>query len=314
MFAQLIFSYVKSPDSKAFVKNEVLGFTPVLALSKRSAFMIRFIYSTLILSLSFTTFAHADVEFREETCIPQRDGEPVVRNSDFSWGLSREDILAKQQEIYSSGKRLQKRAYYDADKKVFKAPVQTFGDSRKEMVLPERILKSVRAHIEKSLKREYVDAIIFPDMGHSHYFIPQEFYDREIAPIPSSQKALKYEKILAHEGLKILYHTAEQLKMVKEVDGKKKLIEDRVTQWRFYTRNLIGDNKMQGHMEFVHNEEHSHNTARSYEEGHKYWGGGFYISASEKGCFVYKHKGETYYFDMNFSGLAQASGGGDWGL
>lgn len=271
--------------------------------------MKKYFYSTLFMALTASAFAQTQVEFQKETCTPQKEGEPLVRNSDFSWNMSREDILAKQEEIYKSGKRLQKRAYYDSDEKVIKAPVQSFGDSRKVMTVPDRILKSVRAHIEQSLKRGYVDAIIFPDMGHSHYFIPQEFYDRVIGPLPSSEKALIYEKMLAHDELKILYHTAEQLKMVKKVDGKNKLIDNRKTQWRFYTRNLIGDNKMQGHMEFVHNEDHSHNTGRSYEEGYKYWGGGFYISASEKGCFAYKHEGETFYFDMNFTGLAAGTGG-----
>jgi hypothetical protein len=254
--------------------------------------------------------AETDVELRKETCTPQQDGDPLVSNTDYSWHMSREEILAKQDEIYKSGKRLQKRAYYDKEQKVIVAPVQAFGDSRKMMVVPDRILKSVRAHIEQSLKRGYVDAIIFPDMGHSHYFVPQEFYDRQIAPLPVSDKALVYEKMLSHEGLKILYHTAEQLHMVEKVDGKKKIIDDRMTQWRFYTRNLIGDNKMQGHMEFIHNETHSHNSGRTYDKGYRYWGGGFYISASEKGCFVYKHKDETFYFDMNFVGLVQSNSGG----
>lgn len=272
--------------------------------------MNKYIYSSLCLLLTLSAFAKTEVEFRQETCTPQKDGAPLVRNTDYSWNMSREDILAKQKEIYESGKRLQKRAYYDAKDKVIKAPVDVFGDARDVMVVPDRLLKSVRAHIEQSLKRGYVDAIIFPDMGHSHYFIPQEFYDRVIAPLPVSEKALSYEKVLAHEGLKILYHTAEQLEMVKKVDGEYQLIDNRISQWRFYTRNLIGDNKMQGHMEFVHNEEHSHNTSRSYDEGYKYWGGGFYISASKEGCFAYKHKGETFYFDLNFSGLAYSSGSG----
>lgn len=255
--------------------------------------------------------AAPQIEFRKETCTAQKDGEPVVMNSDYSWHMSREDILAKQREIYRSGKRLQDRAYYDKTEDVIKAKVQTVSRGRQKMVVPDQILKSVRAHIESALKREYVDAIIFPDMGHSHYFIPQDFYDSEIGPLSSSEKALAYEKMLSHEGLKVLYHTAEQLKMIDPDDEENKLIVDRKIQWRFYTRNIVGDNKGQGHLDIVHNEEHSHNTARSYEKGYKYWGGGFYISASKDGCFKYTKDGEAYYFDMNFTGLAYdpSSGG-----
>jgi len=99
--------------------------------------------------------------------------------------------------------------------------------------------------------------------------------------------------------LKILYHTAEQLHMLE--DGQ--LISDRLVQWRFYTRNLLGDNKGEGRLELIHQPTSSHNTARGLMPGHRYWGAGFYISASIDGCFPYTYKDKTYYFDLNLHGL-----------
>jgi hypothetical protein len=65
----------------------------------------------------------------------------------------------------------------------------------------------------------------------------------------------------------------------------------------------VGDNEGQGKLELLHNEDHRHNTASEYDEGYRYWGGGFYIAAHEKGCFPFRHNGKTYYFDLNLDGI-----------
>jgi hypothetical protein len=80
-------------------------------------------------------------------------------------------------------------------------------------------------------------------------------------------------------------------------------VEDRHVQWRFFTRNLVGHNKNQGKIELLHNETHSHNTAREYDEGYRYWGAGFYISANKNGCFAYQNNGKTFYFDLSLKSL-----------
>lgn len=237
---------------------------------------------------------------RHSTCSKPVEDEEILHNEDFAWNSELEEILDRANNIYHNGKRLENRAYVNADKNVV-IEMRLITGEKKEVRLTENLIKSVRAHIENALKRRYVDAIIFSDMGHSHFFIPQKFYDEVLSPIPISENHRRYEKMLAHEEIKILYHTAEQLKMHENSE----LAEDRHVQWRFFTRNLVGDNRAQGHLELLHNETHSHNTAsaNSYDSGYRYWGAGFYVSASKDGCFPYVHEGETYYFDLNLSGM-----------
>lgn len=233
------------------------------------------------------------------TCgAPDTDG-PTLSNSDFRWHQPLDEIQQRAQRLYESDKRLAERAYINNDGEVV-LPRRVFSGPAQEVRLQPHFVLSVRRHVEQALLLGYVDEIIFSDMGHSHFFIPQKFYDEVIAPIPVSESHRRYELMLANKDLKFLYHTAEQLKML---DDDYNLVDDRHVQWRFFTRNLVGDNKAQGHLELIHQENHSHNTARSYREGYRYWGAGFYISANKSGCFPFKHQGKIYYFDLNLSGI-----------
>jgi hypothetical protein len=235
---------------------------------------------------------------RAETCAPEDAQEAKITRSDFKWNLSLPEIKELAEQLYISGKRLSHRAHIlDQDQVVI--PRKNLQDELVPIVLTPLFIVSVRKHIEEALRLGYVNEIIFSDMGHSHFYVPQPFYDDVISKIPISDTFLRYEKMLSHPELKILYHTAEQLNML--TDGRP--MEDRKVQWRFYTRNLLGDNKGEGRLELIHQESSSHNTARGIMEGYRYWGAGFYISASKNGCFPFKYKDKTYYFDINLHGI-----------
>lgn len=233
---------------------------------------------------------------RVENCKADTEG-PYVHSDDFHWGMTLDEIKAKGEEIYKSEKRLKSRAYFDGKNVLM--PLSIFG-GKDTVKLTPLFIKSIQKHLEVALKRGYIDAVIFPDLGHSHMFIPKEFYEKTLRPIPVKEKARMYELMLAHPELKILYHTAEQLTMVDEA---KLPIVDRALQWRFYTRNLVGDNRGLGNMELLHEPKSSHNTSHDYGDKHKYWGAGFNITASKNGCFSYDHKGEKRYFDLSFEDL-----------
>lgn len=228
--------------------------------------------------------------------LPASD-EAIVYQEDFRWNMSREEILEKAEEIYDSGKRLKGRAYYDMDVNEFILPLNRAGDF--DVKMPVAFAYSVKRHIEESLKLEYVEAIVFPDMGHAHFFIPQETYDAELASINGLNQHLRYEKMLGLKGLKVLYHTAEQLQMQT---ADKKLLEDDGIRWRYYTRNLVGDNQGKGRLEIFKNLGQGFNTVKQ-AEGYKYWGAGFDLSASRDGCFSYTHKGKKFYFDISLESL-----------
>jgi hypothetical protein len=263
-----------------------------------------------LLSLMTLTSAYGEEVVRKSHCGVQPKDEAAVYSSDFSWGMKLDEIKKKYQEIYKSGKRLKYRAWFDGENIVM--PHKGSGQTINKVKLTETFIKSVRGHVENAIRLGYVDALIFPDMGHSHLFIPHSTYEK-VQRASGRQTWKFYELIFQQPDLKMLYHTAEQLEML---DDNKKPLDNRKIQWRFFTRNLVGGNQALGKVELLHNEEHSHNTARSYDENHRYYGAGFNISASVDGCFPFLVNGETFFFDLSFYDLEPdpRSGSGGWGF
>jgi hypothetical protein len=265
-------------------------------------------FIVLILSLSSFVAAASDFSMAKSRCQKPDTNEPLVYSSDFKWKTSRNEMKNKYIEIYESGKRLNKRAYYNGDD--FIIPVDVYGRKNVTFKLTERFLRNITDHIEQGLANKYVDFIMFPDMGHSHFFIPEKFYLEELHGYAVNERDRMYEKLYSHQGLRILYHTAEQLRML---DENNQLINDRYTQWRFYTRNLIGFSDGSKRIELLHQELNMANTARDYKSGYKYWGAGFNISASKDGCFPFLNKGKIEYFDISLKDLESKPGsGGDF--
>lgn len=246
--------------------------------------------------VTFSVFgAHAQISPIEEAkarCQRPDPSEPIVKQEDFSWDMTRDQILAKSENLYKSGKRLMKRAYYDAVAQAFVMPGRT-GDVR----VPEKFILNVIGHVEESLRLNYIDAVIFPDLGHSHFFVPADIYDREIRPLPGEVEA--YEKMFALPELKVIYHTGEQLKFK---DENETLLPDELIRWRYYVRNIVGDNSGARRIEIHLNPTAKFNTVKDLN-GYEYYGAGFNISSSESGCFAYQDGGRRRYFDLSLHDL-----------
>lgn len=239
-------------------------------------------------------------------CPMESAADPFLMTDDFRWDYTLSELISRFQQIYSGEKRLQKRAYWDAAKgaMVFPYEAQRGGD----ITLPLSFVQSIRRHVEEAFRLKYVDGLFFPDMGHSHFHVPLERWNNVYVHMPVTQISRMYELFFVDPELKIHYHTAEQLKTLDEDD---RLISDRATQWRFYTRNLIGDNRGEGRLEVVHQADDIANTART-QPGYFWYSGGFNISGTKNGCFAAVVNGQIMRFDLSMYDLPYPSGGGDW--
>lgn len=232
--------------------------------------------------------------------------EPVVYASDFKWGMSLSEMKERFSFIYESGKRLKGRAYYDAAEKAYVYESRT-GKVR----LTERFLKNVSRHIEIALERRYADFAFFPDMGHSHLFIPERDWAK-LKDIPANQQHVFYERVYALPGLKVLYHTAEQLAVLEGERGNQSFPQNAELLWRYFSRNPVGDNATGENVapQFAFGE--SYNTLRDLK-GHHYYSAGFNISASKNGCFVYRTPdGKELRFDLSPEDLPYDGSGADY--
>lgn len=233
-------------------------------------------------------------------CKPELANEPVVYADDFKWNMSLEDIQKSSDEMYQSNKRLKARAYYDETLKSFvlpNSPVQG-GVVR----IPEAFITAVTKHVEKAFERKYIDAVMFPDMGHSHFMVPQKYYDKELRDIPVNKMNTMYEKMMAYKDMKVVYHTAEQL---KTTDGEDQLLPGKKLQWRYYTRNLIGHNNTNPDLEIFNATETSDANTMHEIPGYFWWGAGFNIHASKGGCFSFMKDGKKMYFDLSLKDLEE---------
>ena len=192
---------------------------------------------------------------------------------------------------------MEDRAYYDEASGRFVMPLQESWGG--QTFVSKRLVENVRRHIETALARGYVDYPFFPDMGHTHIFVPQEHWDAEYKDYPVSGFGERFGLLFDAPKLTLLYHTAEQLQVLDE-DGN--LLDDNHLRWRFLTRNLVGDNDGAGITNLLHEPDSKANTARDLE-GHQYFGSGFNITATSEGCFPYIHDGKPYYFDISMTDL-----------
>jgi hypothetical protein len=219
---------------------------------------------------------------------------PVLYAEDFRWGLLREDLLSLFEWTYQSPKRLMHHARIRGDMIVLPYEAERGG----AVEVPLQVAEVIASHMEMAISRRFVDAVFFPDMGHSHFLIPDQVYEKEYADIPVKQYNQLYQKLLTDERVLILYHTAEQLAFM---DGDQ-VKDEPYYQWRHKTRNLLASTKLGVPLRVVENPDSPANTVNEVA-GYRWWGAGFQISAHHRGCFVYKHGSEERRFDISLYDL-----------
>lgn len=219
--------------------------------------------------------------------------DPILYQEDTRWHLSHSETQSLFQDLYDSPKRLYGRAYYDPQAEAFLVSNDVNPD--KLIRLPQSHLELIVRHIEQALESGLAEFVFFPDMGHSHYLIPMERWQSIYQRIPIPAVDTFYETLFQDPDVKVLYHTAEQMTLLDEGSGRP--LQDRHLQWRFFTRNLIGANRDDGHVHPVHAPDSRFNTLGDLP-GHRFWGAGFYISSNKDGCFSYQTKSGTRYFDI----------------
>lgn len=254
--------------------------------------------------LVFALFPNFTEAKGEDRCQPAGKDDPVVYGNEFSWGQSREDQRKNFDTIYNSGKRLLGRAYFNEATKSF----EISQDSGKVKIDP-KFIASITRHLEISLERQYAENIFFPDMGHSHFYIPASDWAL-LEKEPLRHKL--YEKMFALRSLKILYHTAEQLQVKPGERSQGPFPQDPVLLWRYFARNVLGDNNGGENLAILFRGPEGYNSV-SDVAGYHLYSAGFYVSASKDGCFPFQANGKTLYFDIATEEMPydNSKGGGD---
>lgn len=253
----------------------------------------------LILALVLIPFL-ANASQPRATCTRMKEGDPIVYSNDFKWGFSMEEMKAKFEEMYESPKRLKHRAFWDPIRKAYVMEVEQDG-VMSPVVLPGKFLASVTRHVEISLERRYADFVFFPDMGHSHFYYAESKKD-DFDKTAGNDRAKIYTWLLNEPSLKVLYHTAEQLAQRAD-KGTGEIFPGAENHWRYYTRNPVGDIRGGETIAPIYAWDNERYNTVSNLPGHESYSSGFNIHASKDGCFPYRYKGKTYWFDLSWYDL-----------
>lgn len=257
-------------------------------------------------------FSESDWQQILAKCGPEKESDPFLYWEDFKGAVDFAGLKARYKTIYEGERRLKHRAFYDPATKGFRMPWAR--EPGRSIYISKRFIRSVIRHVEIALQRGYADAIMFSDMGHNHFNIPEERYKEIYSGMEDYGR--QYEMYFADPTLLMAYHTAEQLETaVRDEDRNLIVSNDRHMGWRYYTRNLVGDNDPRKRPEIYLEREFVYNTIKSIP-GYK-WGAGIDLSANKSGCFPFRYEGKTYYFDISLEALQpdpdRSSGaGGDY--
>lgn len=231
-------------------------------------------------------------------CAPETPAEPKLYSSDVRWGLSMAEMLELYAKLYASDKRLKGRAYYNPAEGRFELPnPPAFGGP---VAVPEILIKALVRHIEAAFADDYIDAVFFPDMGHSHLLIPEALYKAKYEAYTVAEKSRFYTDVLSDPAVHLFYHTAEQLKSLKE--DRRTVLDDERVRWRHKTRNIAGPISESASLTVYQNPESRANTVGAVP-GYYWYGAGFNFSANKNGCFSFTRGGEAVRFDISLSDL-----------
>lgn len=251
---------------------------------------------TLLSSVSWAGNSMPEIAQR---CQPLSAKEQAIYANDFQWNYDIPSLLTKFVEMYQSPKRLPQRAFWDKKSKTLKLPYDK--ERGGDIVINENFVQSIARHIERAFELKYVDAVFFPDMGHSHLMIPTKLMKEKYDLYPVDQMSAMYRDVFQDSQVQILYHTAEQL---QTLDENREPIQDERTQWRLHTRNIMGHINPTAELAVLQNPESAVNTVHEVP-GHYWWGAGFNLSAQKDGCFEYRHNGKVYNFDLSMYDLEE---------
>lgn len=253
----------------------------------------------ILASMFFSPWAIAGntiPEIAQRCALPSSVEKPLYSN-DFKWDFDLTTMMQRFTEIYQSPKRLPRRAFWDQRKQALKLPYDL--DRGGDIEVSEGFVQAVTRHIERAFELKYVDAVFFPDMGHSHLLIPEQLMKEKYDKYPVNKMSRMYQDLFRDENIQILYHTAEQLKTLGQ-DGN--VLANPKIQWRHHTRNIVGQNNPTTDLLVLQNPDSKANTVHGVP-GFSWWGAGFNLSAQKNGCFEYRAHGNVYRFDLSMYDL-----------
>ena len=179
------------------------------------------------------------------------------------------------------------------------------GNGHSAIKLEDRFLQAIMRHIEHALNSRHADYIFPADMGHGHFLIPDDVWDKKIQPHLGADNfdQLVFRELTQNKNVRILYHTAEMFLTLGDISLLETLSDHE--KQRNLNRNLVG------HFDTLGKTEVKIRTAASPVvssiEGYTKLAQDIDISASKDSCFPFLYRDKIHFFDISQFSLATGS-------
>lgn len=248
-------------------------------------------------------FLSGKTSFAQPNCDAYKEGQPFLAQKDVFHFYTRAQMAESFKQIYRADARLIDRVYFAPDSDSFFLPVDS-KEGKIDIRIPNTFIEAISWQIEEALDRELAEYVFFPDMGHTHFLIPQTRWDSFYQYLnPYTNARALFSNLFHEKDAYFLYHTAERLQFPpRDPDTSEISIQDPYLRYRYDTRNLVAQNEAYGKLFIIHHpDKKKHNSAHELD-GYKYFSFGIFISANKNGCFRYTHREKEYYYDINLVG------------
>lgn len=227
-------------------------------------------------------------ENRRACPIPSNE-EPQTSRGEWRLIEKFDDMKTGYENLYASGKRIYGRAYWDESLGAY-----AFRGNDSAVKIDPVFLKHLTEQIEAILDRGYADFLFYPDLGHTHLYATLADSKNLQAIADSDRRA---EAMFQLPELATMFHTAELIRLREGELFDGDLVDDPWLQWRYFSRNILGENKDGKNLQVLFAKGARYNTIRELEGYSQKTT--IYLSASKDGCFAANTKNGVVYFDVS---------------
>lgn len=234
--------------------------------------------------------------------LAQQDCSDPFKSSDnvlISKNYPASQTAAQVQLLYTTLLENQERLEYrvmrseTGDYKIPLVPINSHGiqNPTNWVPFPEHIAATIIRHTHQALEKNYAQHVFFPDMGHGHFYLPQN--KAVLLNSTTHNDVSRWTSLMNDPELVILYHTRENY------DLSESLTHPDISFYNEH-RNLLGSWSNPDILQVLAGPGGTPNTVRVIPNMASV--GTIYFSATAKGCFPFTTNNSPLFLDFSFHG------------
>ncbi len=265
--------------------------------------------------LLLSSLGHAQRNVTAKDCSdPFLRKHPVLMSGDFPSYQTSAQVAASFDSMIQQGQRLEYRGFKNPNDEYLLPvlPTNTHGlvNAQYWVPWPTKVISAILSHIDWTIGNGFAEFPFFSDMGHGHFYLPQEKI--HLLPSPQLNALERWRLILNDPELMILYHVREKYdyrpwsavphgaphatpQTEPEID------DPQISFWRLH-RNIFASMNSSKNIQVIAGPGGEANTAS------RILGYGavatVHFSMAKNGCIPFMYKNRINHLDFSLQGLS----------